>query len=397
MKKGVFYWHNNIGDYMEFYKRAIELKEETIKHRRFLHKNAESGLNMPIAVSYLTEELTKIGLPPKRCGEGVVAELGKGRPIILLRADMDALPMKEESELEFASKTNCAHTCGHDLHTAMLLTAAKMLKETEQKLKGTVRFMFQPSEENLTGCKNMIENGLFEKCLPDFSLAFHVGAGKIPVGAIMYNSDSVMMYGADRFKITVFGKGGHGAMPNLNSNPIKVAVDIYKAFEELTTENTLITIGRFLGGDTDNIIPDKTEIGGSLRTEQKEKRDIILQEMKKRAENIASKNGCSIDFTLNASVPPLVCDKKFTQTVVSYIRELNIPEFKEITDVKVTASDDFAIITDKVPSAYIYLASGFSDERGEYTAHNPKVMFNEDVCPIGAASYAYCAKRLLSQ
>lgn len=395
MKKGVFYWHNNIGDYMEFYKRAIELKEETIKHRRFLHQNAESGLNMPKAVLYVTEELKKIGIKPKKCGAGVIAELGKGRPIILLRADMDALPMKEESGLEFASKTNCAHTCGHDLHTSMLLTAAKMLKETESELMGTVRFMFQPSEENLTGCKNMTENGLFENSLPDFSLAFHVGAGKIPVGAIMYNSDSVMMYGADRFKITVFGKGGHGAMPKLNSNPIKVAVDIYKAFEELTTENTIITIGRFLGGDTDNIIPDKTEIGGSLRTDQKEKRDIILQEMKKRAKNIARENGCSIDFTLNASVPPLVCDKKFTQTVVSYIRELNIPEFKEITDVKVTASDDFAIITDKVPSAYIYLASGFSDERGEYTAHNPKVMFNEDVFPIGAAAFCKSAYELL--
>lgn len=380
---------------MEFYKRAIELKEETIKHRRFLHQNAESGLNMPKAVLYVTEELKKIGIKSKKCGAGVVAELGNGNPVLLLRADMDALPMKEESGLEFASKTNCAHTCGHDLHTAMLLTAAKMLKETESELKGTVRFVFQPSEENLTGCKNMIENGLFEKCLPDFSLAFHVGAGKIPVGAIMYNSDSVMMYSADRFKITVFGKGGHGAMPKLNSNPIKVVVDIYKAFEELTTENTLITIGRFLGGDTDNIIPDKTEIGGSLRTEQKEKRDIILKEMKKRAENIARENGCSIDFTINASVPPLVCDKKFTQTVVSYIRELNIPEFKEITDVKVTASDDFAIITDKVPSAYIYLASGFSDERGEYTAHNPKVMFNEDVCPIGAAAFCKSAYELL--
>ncbi len=388
-------WHNNIGDIMNFYEKALEIKSETIAHRRFLHQNAETGLNMPKAVNYICEELKKIGLNPQKCGGGVTATLGEGKPLLLLRADMDALPMKEESGLLFASKTSCAHTCGHDFHTAFLLSAAKLLKETESDLKGGIKFVFQPAEENLTGCQNMLDNGLMDE-KPDFALSFHVGAGKIPVGTVMYNSNSVMMHSADRFLIKINGKGGHGAIPNLNADPIKTAVEIYTCFKNLAEkENILITIGKFSGGDTDNIIPDTAALGGSLRTDSKDKREGILEKMKKMARKIAQENQCTIDFTINASVPPLVCNKKFTERIIGLLKELNIDNYNEIPDINVTASDDFSIITDKIPAAYIYLACGFEDERGEFTAHNPRVLFNEDVCPIGVAAFAHCAYELL--
>lgn len=382
---------------MDFLKKAYELKSETVKHRRFLHENAEAGLDMSLAVKYICEELKKMDLKPSLCGKGVVATIGKGSPVLLLRADMDALPMKEESGLKFSSKTAFAHTCGHDFHAAMLLTAAKMLKEEEDELRGTVKLMFQPAEESLEGARNMIDNGLFNESAPDFALSFHTGAGKIPVGTIMYNEGFVMMYSADRFEIKVKGRGGHGAIPHLNADPIKTAVNIYKAFEDIceNEKDILITIGKFKGGDTDNIIPNDAKIGGSLRTDDKEKRNRVLEDIKNAAEDIAKENKCKVEFILNATVPPLICNRDFTRKVVSYIRELKIPEFKEIPDIKVTASDDFALITDKIPSAYIYLAAGFEDQRGEYTAHHPSVQFNEDVCPIGAACFAYCASKLL--
>ncbi len=381
---------------MYFYKKALEIKNQTIAHRRFLHENAEGGINMPKSVNYVSKELEKIGLTPQKCGGGVTATFGEGKPLLLLRADMDALPMKEESGLLFASKTSCAHTCGHDFHTAFLLSAAKLLKEREKNLKGRIMLMFQPSEENLEGCRNMLDNGLLDGGIPDFALSFHVGAGKIPVGTVMYNSNSVMMYSADRFEIKINGKGGHGAIPNLNADPIKTAVEIYTCFKNLAEkENILITIGKFVGGDTDNIIPDTAALGGSLRTDSKDKREGILEKMKKMARKIAQENQCTIDFTINTSVPPLVCNKKFTERIIGLLKELNIENYNEIPDINVTASDDFSIITDKIPAAYIYLACGFSDERGNYTAHNPRVLFNEDVCPIGVAAFAHCAYELL--
>ena len=394
-KRAFFIGYNKNGDIMNFYKKALEIKDEIIAHRRFLHENAEMGLNMPKAVNYISRELNKIGLIPQKCGGGVTATLGEGKPLLLLRADMDALPMIEESGLPFASKTQCAHTCGHDFHTAFLLGTAKLLKEREKELKGRIKLVFQPSEEDLKGCQNMIDNGLFNE-IPDFALSFHVGAGQIPVGTVMYNSDSIMMYSADRFEIRISGKGGHGAIPNLNADPIKTAVEIYSAFKNLAEkENVLITIGKFQGGDTDNVIPDIAVLGGSLRTDSKEKQKLISDRMKKTAEHIAKENKCSIDFVINASVPPLVCNRKFTEKVIRFLRDLDIENYKEIPDINVTASDDFSLITDKIPSAYIYLACGFLDERGKFTAHNPKVLFNEDVCPVGVAAFAHCAYKLL--
>ena len=195
---------------MNYYERALELQNETVAHRRYLHENAEVGLDLPKAVAYVVEELTKAGLEPKKCGHGVVAEVGKGGKTILLRADMDALPMPELSGEPFACPTGtAAHACGHDFHAAMLLTAAKMLKEKEADLQGTVRFMFQPAEETFEGGKDMIANGILDGV--DAAMAYHVSPGRMPVGLYMYKNTGTMMFSVDGFKITVKGKGAHGA------------------------------------------------------------------------------------------------------------------------------------------------------------------------------------------
>ena len=163
---------------MDYYKRALELNDETVKNRRYFHTNAETGLHMPMACAYVMDKLTEYGLTPSRCGEGVTATVGNGGKVLLLRADMDALPMPEESGLSFACPTGKeAHACGLDFHAAMLLTAAKMLKENEAELKGTVKFMFQPAEETFEGSKNMIEHGILENPKVDAALAYHVSPG----------------------------------------------------------------------------------------------------------------------------------------------------------------------------------------------------------------------------
>ena len=166
---------------MNFYERAVELKDEIVADRRYIHTNAEVGLELPKTKAYVMEKLKSYGIQPVECGHGVTATIGKKGRCILLRADMDALPMSEESGEEFACKTGKqAHACGHDFHTAMLLAAAKMLKENEGSLQGTVKLMFQPAEETFEGCNDMLKAGILEDPSVDAALAYHVSPGQMP-------------------------------------------------------------------------------------------------------------------------------------------------------------------------------------------------------------------------
>lgn len=384
---------------MNYYERALELKDETIQNRRYFHTNAEVGLDLPKSKAYVMEKLKEYGLEPQECGYGVTATLGKGGKTILLRADMDALPMAEESGLEFASVNGNAHTCGHDFHAAMLLTAAKMLKENEAELEGTVKFMFQPAEETFQGSKNMIENGILDGV--DAAIGYHVSPGKMPVGIYMYNSKTTMMYSVDGFKITVKGKGSHGAYPHVGIDPINIGVHIYLALEALIAREAdpskanVMTIGHFEAGTANNIIPESALLEGTLRTNNPEERKKLVARMKEVAVKTAEVYGGSVEIEMVSEVPPLICDSKLTDEVVGYMQELNIPGAMPYPGVEASASEDFASVAEKVPSVFMYLSAGYLDERGGYAAHNPKVQFNEDVCPIGSSCYAHCATQWL--
>ena len=383
---------------MNYYERALELKDETIANRRHIHKNAETGLDLPKTKAYVMEKLTEYGLEPKDCGYGVTATLGKGGKVLLLRADMDALPMPEESGEEFACPTGKeAHTCGHDFHAAMLLTAAKMLKEKEDTLEGTIKFMFQPAEETFEGSKNMIENGILENPPVDAALAYHVSPGKMPIGLFMYNDKDTMMYSVDGFKITIHGKGSHGAYPHVGVDPINIGVHIHLALQELIaresdpTHSCVLTIGQFAGGTAANIIPETVVLQGTIRTNKPEARELLVRRMKEVAEKTAAVYNGTVDIEMISEVPPLICNPKLTDEVVGYMQELGIPGLTPYPGISASASEDFAVIAEKVPSTFMYLSAGYLDERGQYPAHHPKAQFNEDVCPIGAACLAHCA------
>ena len=387
---------------MNYYERALELKDETIANRRHIHKNAETGLDLPKTKAYVMEKLTEYGLEPKDCGYGVTATLGKGGKVLLLRADMDALPMPEESGEEFACPTGKeAHTCGHDFHAAMLLTAAKMLKEKEDTLEGTIKFMFQPAEETFEGSKNMIENGILENPPVDAALAYHVSPGKMPIGLFMYNDKDTMMYSVDGFKITIHGKGSHGAYPHVGVDPINIGVHIHLALQELIaresdpTHSCVLTIGQFAGGTAAHIIPETAVLQGTIRTNKPEARELLVRRMKEVAEKTAAVYNGTVDIEMISEVPPLICNPKLTDEVVGYMQELGIPGLTPYPGISASAYEDFAVIAEKVPSTFMYLSAGYLDERGQYPAHHPKAQFNEDVCPIGAACLAHCASQWL--
>ena len=335
---------------MDFYKRALELREETVVHRRWLHSHAEVGLDMPKTQAYVMEQLRSYGLEPHPCGHGVTAELGRdGGRTLLLRADMDALPMPEESGEPFACPTGTeAHACGHDFHAAMLLTAAKMLKENEAALAGRVRFMFQPAEETFEGAKDMIANGILEGV--DGALAYHVGAGRIPVGLFMYNSGGTMMYSVDGFRITVHGRGAHGAYPHSSIDPINIGVHIYLALEALIAREAdpgkacVLTIGNFSAGSAPNIIPDTAVLQGTLRTNDRGEREKLVRRVREAAQRTAEVYGGSAEVEAISQVPPLVCDPAMTDEIAGYMQELPIPGLTPVPDMSASASEDFAKI-----------------------------------------------------
>ena len=387
---------------MNYYERALELREEIVANRRYFHTNAEVGLDMPKAKAYVMEKLTEYGLEPKECGYGVTATVGKGGKCILLRADMDALPMAEESGLDFACPTGTeAHTCGHDFHAAMLLVAAKMLKENEAALEGTVKFMFQPAEETFEGAKNMIDNGILENPAPDAALAYHVTSGRMPVGIYMYNAAGTMMFSVDGFKIHIQGKGAHGAYPHSSVDPINIGVHTYLALEALIareadpSKSCVMTIGNFSAGSAANIIPDTALLQGTIRTNDKAARELLVRRMKEVAIKTAEVYGGTAEIEMISECPPLICDPKLTGEIVGYMQAMNIPGAMPYPGISASASEDFATIAEKIPSTFMYLSAGYLDERGDAPAHNPKAQFNEDVCPIGASSLAHCATEWL--
>lgn len=389
---------------MDFYEKALEYRDETIAHRRWFHQNAETGLNMPKGQTYVLETLKSYGIDARKCGHGVTATIGKKGKCILLRADMDALPMKEESGLGFACSTGKeAHTCGHDFHVAMLLTAAKILKEQESNLQGTVKFMFQPAEETLQGARNMIEHGILTDPEPDAALAFHVTTGQMPVGIYIYNNTGTMMYSVDGFRINIQGKGAHGAYPHDSIDSINIGVHIHLALQELIAResnpahSSIITVGHFSGGTTANIIPDTAIMEGSIRTNHPAGRELLVRRMKEVATKTSDVYGGTATIEMLSEVPPLICDPELTTELASYMKELSFPNNQEYPGMTASASEDFALIAEKIPGTMMYLSAGFPDERGSYPAHNPKVQFNEDVCPIGVAGYVHCAVEWLKK
>lgn len=388
---------------MNYAERAQALRAETVAHRRYFHTHAEVGLDMPQAQAYVLHALGALGIACQPCGHGVSATIGHGGKVILLRADMDALPMLEESGEPFACPTGeQAHACGHDFHAAMLLTAAKMLKENEKNLQGTVKLMFQPAEETFEGAKDMIANGILENPPVDAALAYHVNSGQMPLGLYMYNADGPMMFSVDGFRITVKGRGSHGAYPHLSVDPVNIGVHIYLALEVLIAREAdpskacVMTIGHFQAGSAANIIPDTAMLEGTLRTNDKAVRELLVRRIKEVAEKTAEVYGGTAEITMLSEVPPLVCDPDLTRELVGYMQALNLPGATPCPGASASASEDFAVIAERVPAAFMYLSAGFPDERGKAPAHNPKVRFNEDALPTGAAYLAHCATEWLA-
>lgn len=380
--------------YSTIYNEVKDIFGEVKEWRRELHSIPELGLELPKTTAFIEKKLEELGIPfeTKVKGNCVVGYLGKGDRCLLLRADMDGLPICEESKLPFASDNGNMHACGHDLHTAALLGAAKILKRHEAELKGKIKLLFQPGEEIFKGAQAAIDEEVLKNPEVNSAFATHV-ASTVPVGTLAYGTLScTSVYG---FKITIKGKGTHGAMPQNGIDPINVGVHIYQALQELISREcppdreVTLTIGQFNSGTVNNIIPETAVLQGTLRTFDNETKQYLITRIDELVNHISHAFHAEGKTEVLTDIPVLHCDEKRNEEIAKALKSVD-SEWKVISGLHTTASDDFAEFADKVPSSYFMIGAKMDCEN-IYEHHNPKVCFNEKALPIETAAYVCAA------
>lgn len=398
-------------------KMAQNIREQIIKDRRFLHQIPEIGTDLPETSAYIKKRLDEIGIAWKDCGgplpaamtedyiaagfprmekeTGVVATIGRGSPCFLLRADIDALPVREDNDLDFKSTNGFGHMCGHDAHAAMLLGAAQILKELEEQIPGTVKLMFQPGEETGAGARLMVEDGLLNDPEPDAAFAIHVQPGDTTGHAgyaVGVNSASL-----DTFILKIKGKGGHSSQPQFCTDPLMVMNQVYQAVNLLVGRETdpaamvALTCGVAKGGAAVNIIPDEAELHIGVRTLNVE----AAEHLKKRIPELIDHyvKAWNAEYSLTTfHTPCTLTNELLCQELVPCLREVlggsNIHQIPAMS-----GTEDFGYVTEKVPGMFVFLGAGAP---GNAPLHSPQMVLDEDVLPLGAALHASAAMSWLT-
>ena len=344
----------------------------------------------------VTEDFIQAGFPRMEKATGVTAQIGQGSPCILLRADMDALPIREENDLEFKSSSGMGHMCGHDSHAAMLLGAAKILKEMEGELAGTVKLMFQPGEETGAGARMMVEDGLLEDPKVDAAFGIHVQPTEEPetVGyAVGVNSASL-----DTFIVKIKGKGGHSSQPQLCVDPLMIMNQIYQAVNLLVTREVdpasmaALTCGVAKGGTAVNIIPDEAELHIGVRTLDVEAAEHLKQRIPEIVDAYVKAWRGEYDMTV-FHTPNTYSDEEICREFTPFIEQAaGSGKLRQIPPM--TGTEDFGYVTTEVPGMFVFLGAG---KTGNAPLHSPHMVLDESVLPTGAAIYANVAAQWLAE
>ena len=361
-------------------KEVKAIEQDIINWRRQLHQIPELGLELPKTVKYVGERLSEMGIEYHTLVNGnaivgLIKGSGKGNTIGL-RADMDALPIKEETGLSFASTNNCMHACGHDAHTAILLGAAKILNNNRDKLKGNVKLLFQPGEEYPGGARPMMLEGALENPKVDAIMGLHVGriSDSIPTGniGVCYSN---LMAAADRIFIKVKGKGAHAAYPEQSIDPITIASELVMSLQTIISRETkatdpaVLSICRIDGGNNHNIIPEYVELEGTVRTLNNETRNKIAKRIEEIAKGITEAHGGTYEYVYDFGYPPLINNSDFTTDFLESAKKI-IPE-EDITEIKVPimGGEDMAYFLEEVPGTFFFL-SNLKEIGGVYYGHH---------------------------
>ncbi len=389
---------------MDIKEEVLSLKDELVSLRRDFHKHPELGFNEKRTAGIVENYLKDCGLEVKSgvAKTGVVGLLkGKeGGQTVLLRADMDALPIEELNNVPYKSvNKGIMHACGHDGHTAMLLVAAKVLSRHRDEIKGNVKFVFQPSEEkDPGGAIKMIEEGVMENPHVDKAFGLHLG-NMIPAGIIGIK-EGVMTAEADRFKIEIKGKGGHGAYPHTSVDPVVIASQIVMSLQTIVSREInpinpiVITVGKIHSGDVFNVIPESAELLGTVRTLDKNLAKTIPEKIERIAKNTAAAFRGEAKTEYAFGYPPLINSKEETQYVISVARSV-VGEKRVVKTPVSMGGEDMAYFLEKAKGAFFWLGSMNKEKGLDKPHHSAYFDFDEDVMPIGVEMHVKIALGLL--
>lgn len=378
-----------------YYEEAQELTEQLSSWRRDLHKIPELGLHLPKTMTYLCQQLDQMNVAYERMEDisCILVTLGQGSPCILLRGDIDALPVAEDSGEPFACDTGWGHLCGHDLHAATMLGVTAMLKKHEAELQGTVKVLFQSAEETFEGAYAAIQAGVLENPSVDAAFGMHVFAQHDP-GSILYGMQP--MASVFGFKITLIGKGGHGSQPEQCIDPINAGVQVYQALQALIarecppTEEAALTIGHFEAGSVPNAIPTEAILEGTLRTFKPEIRELLMRRIKEIVPAVASAYRCQCEIETLSDVPCLQCNETFLNNALESAKKTGAV-IETIPGLHLIGSEDFAFYSEKIPSCYFVMGAGIEEKANRCGQHNPHIRFEEGSMARNVAIYLQIA------
>lgn len=390
------------------------LQPQLQEWRRQLHQHPELELDLPKTKKFVVERLQEMGYEPQEVGKGGISALVGGKhpgKVYLLRGDMDALPIQEETDVDYTSQeSGCMHACGHDLHTAMLLGAAKLLKEHEDEIQGTIKLMFQPGEETLTGAKDMIEAGILDAPKVDAAMMIHVLTGApIEVGTITLEAPNAGYSSSDVFEITICGHSSHGAVPQESIDPINAACHVFLALQTLNSREIdpcvpfVLTVGAFQGGTVCNQIPETVRLLGSLRTLDNDCRIKVKKRMEEIAVTTASAFGAKVEVAFGANCPMAVNNgdqvASARKALTALFGENGFIDKERAGDnkPKIGGSEDFGFVCEQVPGLILTLGAGDFRDGCSYGMHHPKAVFDDSCLFRGTAAYVMCAMNWLSE
>ncbi len=386
---------------MDMKARVEALRDEAVAIRRDLHRHPELGFQETRTSAIVAGFLRDLGLSVET-GIGRTGVVGRldgapGGRTVLVRVDMDALPIQEENETGYASMVpGVMHACGHDGHTTIGLMAAKLLSERTEELPGTVLFAFQPAEEALGGAQAMLDDGLLSDPVPDCALAIHLwnqaSTGKVVVGT------GPVLASADAFRIVIRGRGGHGAVPHLSTDVITAACQMVTAFQTIVSRSVdamasaVLSVGQIHAGQAVNILPERAEVSGTIRTFEPAVRDLVIKRMREIGSGMATALGVEFEMAVDGSVPPTVNDPEVSGLVKAVAVDA-LGRENVLPDHRTMASEDMSLVLAKVAGCYIFLGSANPNEGPAYPHHHPRFDFDEGALLIGADLLARAAIR----
>jgi hippurate hydrolase len=389
---------------------ARSILPEVVEVRRQLHRHPEIGLDLPATQAIVGESLAGLGLTPRfgRTVSSVTVRIDGTRPgpTVLLRADMDGLPLREDTGLPFASTVDgTMHACGHDTHVAMLLGAARLLADRRDELAGSVLLMFQPGEEGFHGARFMIEEGLLDEpgAAPvTGAFALHIST-RYPSGTVNVRPGALLA-SSDTLRITVRGRGGHASAPHLAVDPIAVAARIVLDLQTMVGRRidvfdpAVVTIAQVVAGTTTNIIPETAFLGGTIRTVSAATRALIADRIREVAAGAALATGAAVEIEIEPGYPVTVNDPGFTAFVLDTARELLGTERVGVLAAPIMGAEDFSYVLERIPGAMAFLGAspGEGDPESGPQNHSNLVVFDEAALADGVATYAAVALRHLA-